>query len=272
MFIDEEDLITKYKKQGVVVSSVDITNIVEWFMFQDKKDIYDVYNSVDFPNLMNPFKAAIWKIKSFKGSPTSLYFLSETQKDDNGLYWTSYLMFISKLHPDYHFSTVVLTCNQFGQGIKMHPGDTIPIAIMNTPIANHFQEKGGNETIKMMGEDLTLLKSLLHAINLIHCKNIELVDEPLTRQQRRLKERKARTIYKVLAIKEGDKSYRYLDHGHDGSKKALHLCRGHFRTYTDDAPLFGRVTGTFWIPAHVKGNKQYGEVVKDYKVIPATGN
>ena len=129
-------------------------------------------------------------------------------------------------------------------------------------------------------ENLDLLNKLLrhclthyrHAVSLLHCKNIELVDEPLTRQQRRSKERKARTIYKVLAIKEGDKSYRYLDHGHDGSKKALHLCRGHFRTYTENAPLFGRVTGTFWIPAHVKGNKQYGEVVKDYKVIPATGN
>ena len=127
-------------------------------------------------------------------------------------------------------------------------------------------------------ENLDLLRKILlhcfthyrHAVALLHCKNVELVDEPLTRQQRRLKERKARTIYKVLAIKEGDKSYRYLEHGHDGSKKALHLCRGHFRTYTDDAPLFGRVIGTFWIPAHVKGNKQFGEVVKDYKVIPAT--
>ena len=272
MFTNEKDLIKKYDSEGIKAGSVDITNIVDWFMHEDKKDVYDIYDSADFPSIMNPFEAAIWRINPFKNSPVPIYFLSETQKGDDGIYWTSYLMFIKKIHPDYHFSTVVLTCNQFGKGIKMHKGDVIPIGITNNPIVKHLQEKIGNDLLRIMGEDLTLLKALLHSINLLHCKNIELVIEPLTRQQRRQKERKSGIIYKVLAIKEGDKSYRYLDHGHNGSKKALHLCRGHFRTYTDEAPLFGRVTGTFWIPAHVKGAKENGEVVKDYKVIPATGD
>jgi hypothetical protein len=51
-----------------------------------------------------------------------------------------------------------------------------------------------------------------------------------------------------------------------GLKKALHICRGHFATYTEDAPLFGRVTGTFWKPQHVRGSAKQGVVVKDYNV------
>jgi len=51
-----------------------------------------------------------------------------------------------------------------------------------------------------------------------------------------------------------------------GLKKAFHVCRGHFATYTEDNPLFGRTTGTFWKPQHVRGNREHGEVVKDYSV------
>ena len=53
----------------------------------------------------------------------------------------------------------------------------------------------------------------------------------------------------------------------NGLKKALHICRGHFATYTQDAPLFGNFVGTVWKPQHVRGNAQHGAVVKDYRVL-----
>ena len=46
----------------------------------------------------------------------------------------------------------------------------------------------------------------------------------------------------------------------------LHSCRGHFRTYTPEHGLFGKVAGTFWIPPHMRGNADHGVVVKDYEV------
>lgn len=52
----------------------------------------------------------------------------------------------------------------------------------------------------------------------------------------------------------------------NGLKKALHICRGHFAHYTDENPLFGRITGTFWKPQHVRGSKEFGEVKKDYRI------
>ena len=47
--------------------------------------------------------------------------------------------------------------------------------------------------------------------------------------------------------------------------KALHICRGHFRSY-DEKPLFGRVKGTFFIPQHVRGNADVGEHQKEYSI------
>jgi len=52
----------------------------------------------------------------------------------------------------------------------------------------------------------------------------------------------------------------------NGLAKAMHLCRGHFATYSPERPLFGRTSGTFWIPAHVRGGDDSRCVVKDYSV------
>jgi hypothetical protein len=46
----------------------------------------------------------------------------------------------------------------------------------------------------------------------------------------------------------------------------LHICRGHFKTFTEEARLFGKYTGTYWWPAHVRGSVDEGVVEKDYRV------
>ncbi len=55
-----------------------------------------------------------------------------------------------------------------------------------------------------------------------------------------------------------------------GLRRALHIVRGHFMSYTEDRPLFGRpgLHGTFWSPAHVRGSATEGVVVADYAVNP----
>lgn len=51
-----------------------------------------------------------------------------------------------------------------------------------------------------------------------------------------------------------------------GLRRALHICRGHFKTYTEERPLFGRYAGTFFFRDHARGAKESGEVKKDYDV------
>lgn len=52
----------------------------------------------------------------------------------------------------------------------------------------------------------------------------------------------------------------------NGLKKALHIVRGHFATYSPEKPLFGHFSGTVWKPSHVKGSAKEGVVVSDYAV------
>lgn len=47
---------------------------------------------------------------------------------------------------------------------------------------------------------------------------------------------------------------------------ALHRVRGHFKTYTADAPLLGKHTGKYWWGWQVRGSKKNGISVTDYKI------
>jgi hypothetical protein len=81
----------------------------------------------------------------------------------------------------------------------------------------------------------------------------------------RKKKRKHFYRYHVLKI-GGDYSGKASEPGDGHADRAMHICRGHFAKYTDDAPLFGRYTGLFWKPMHVRGNVRNGIVDKDYKL------
>jgi hypothetical protein len=54
----------------------------------------------------------------------------------------------------------------------------------------------------------------------------------------------------------------------EGLSRALHKVRGHMVTYTEERPLFGKYPGTFWVPAHERGDSKNGVVAKDYRVSP----
>jgi hypothetical protein len=43
-----------------------------------------------------------------------------------------------------------------------------------------------------------------------------------------------------------------------------HQVRGHFRFYTDEKPLFGRIAGAVWIPQHTRGDTTLGSIEKGY--------
>lgn len=110
---------------------------------------------------------------------------------------------------------------------------------------------------------------ILTSLAFMNCKNVEVRPRHLPRKVKRARERKGRPVVEFHHI-EIDPMRRVLrDEGSaekTGITRAFHLCRGHFRTYTPDRPLFGKVTGTFWVPMHVKGNKAVGRIEKDYSV------
>jgi hypothetical protein len=38
------------------------------------------------------------------------------------------------------------------------------------------------------------------------------------------------------------------------------------KRHREERPLFGKIPGTSWVPAHVRGSLEEGAVVSDYKV------
>lgn len=109
------------------------------------------------------------------------------------------------------------------------------------------------------------------ALNFLHCKNVFTQENHISEKlvKANLKRGKPRPYfekYYTLQIEPMKKILNTEGQAQSvGLKKAFHICRGHFKTY-DANPLFGKVKGTFWTPAHVKGSIEKGVIKKDYKI------
>lgn len=51
----------------------------------------------------------------------------------------------------------------------------------------------------------------------------------------------------------------------------LHLVRGHFKVYTEEHKLFGRIVGSFYWPPHIRGSLAAGSIGKHYEESLAAG-
>jgi hypothetical protein len=103
------------------------------------------------------------------------------------------------------------------------------------------------------------------------CKNVAMVPkepDPKLAKARQRRNKPPLTKYYTLEIEPMKQVLRTEGKSEEvGLKKALHICRGHFANYSEDKPLFGKVSGRFWIPAHVRGSGDAGEIKKDYKIV-----
>jgi len=104
----------------------------------------------------------------------------------------------------------------------------------------------------------------------MHCKNVSLESiVPSEKLSRSYRKRHGRPLlsYGELRIDPIRKVLEQQRKGIGGSlRKALHLCRGHFKTFTPDAPLLGHATGTYWWSPQVRGAASAGVTLKDYRV------
>jgi len=110
---------------------------------------------------------------------------------------------------------------------------------------------------------------VLLAFSFMHCRNIiqcERTDITPKKWLRRVGKPAIRyTVLSVGGIKSILASEGNLNQ--NGLRRALHICRGHFRHYGEDSPgMFGHLHGTFWVPQHIRGHANAGKVIKDYQV------
>lgn len=106
------------------------------------------------------------------------------------------------------------------------------------------------------------------AVSFMHCRNVELAPRTGLRIARKQARRTGHPVveYRILEIEAVKRLLE--DDGkisENGLKVALHICRGHFKTYTPAKPLFGKVVGQWFWPMHIRGDADAGVIAKAYK-------
>ena len=161
-----------------------------------------------------------------------------------------------------------------------------PVGTINLPLNSQGQfmdglwsPSGTASTRVFMNEEnhdwlVALLEPLWYGLSVANCSNVRLVEgRPHRSDSRRWKRETGKDVMTYKTIHLGKDSTRRTEHNPSDPNHhvSLHLCRGHFRTYTKESPLGGRpngAVGTFWIPSHMRGTRDKGIVVKDYDVTP----
>jgi len=136
--------------------------------------------------------------------------------------------------------------------------------IFPLPLSRKF---GADEIIGLAGDDQRDLVALNAALMLLSCKNVTTEENlpPAKLNKKRKKNGKPELfVYKTLKLVLPSGTSSQKEYLPSGEKVKIHLCRGHFKNYTKDSPLFGRYTGLYWWQAHIRGDKNEGIVVKDY--------
>ena len=107
----------------------------------------------------------------------------------------------------------------------------------------------------------------LVAIGFMNCKNVttERHERPQKSSKKQRRKRPPKLDYHTIVLP----GYRGHTSGNREEKQdilALHQVRGHFKTFTAEAPLMGKHVGTYWWGWQMRGNAKNGIVVSDYKL------
>lgn len=221
--------------------------------------------------------------------PFERFFVEFENVPTNNLGFASWGVLVTQLEPQYEGERWLLQAVLVGEWRRGRPIAPIMTWIVPVNDDGHMFEGDADGHGSMFGQipaiegvpdevrqeigdgvSAQLLGSALLTISFLHCKNVDVrpVDPP-----ERLSAKHARrhghplTRYYVLDIQP---MRRALDRDGGlqtaGLRQALHICRGHFKTFTTDAPLFGKHTGTYWWESQVRGKTERGVVEKDYRI------
>jgi hypothetical protein len=119
-----------------------------------------------------------------------------------------------------------------------------------------------------------LVTPALMTLGFMNCKNVTV--EPMHTPEsfaklnriREINRRKPLVRWSTVVV-EPLKQILRESRGKTGAQRieaALHIARGHFKTFTEERPLFGRAVGTYFWHQQVRGNAERGSVNKTYDV------
>ena len=114
------------------------------------------------------------------------------------------------------------------------------------------------------GYAIAVVCTVMRLLIFMNCKNViqeKIETSPRLQKKRARSNKRPLFDYYVLKVRQ---SFSGGSEKKDLWSNRIHLCRGHFKNYTDENPLFGKYTGLYWWQPHARGQKKKGVVVKDY--------
>lgn len=273
------DLVRTHPKVPERLVGIDITNVADYF-WQHEKNVWDL--TEDFPNIAPPFEAFVmwyrnptylriegkWgrSDESLIGGQSGL--LLEAVRHEAGWVVVARPCYASKRAalrwPELFFTFLVDSDGKYKPMKETQPG-------MWISYSDKLRHENSDWSVDQWGETQQITFPYLLAISFMHCKNVVLRKNEIPPALRRAVARRSgirREDYYVLDIRpmqtvlrsEG----RLEEHG--SLKRALHICRGHFKDYRDGAGLFGKFRGLYWWEQSVRGLPEAGVRQKTYRV------
>jgi hypothetical protein len=246
-------LVSKLLDESVCIN---IQNVFDYVVPINNKQ--STWNNDDFPNIAPPFQTFFMEFKFVDGFRGGALFHYE--KIESG--WVASVFAFGE--QNYGGKNITVPVPWAWRIISDQNGKMIEATLIKTDL--NVIESDDNPDYYLT---LYLFIPSLLAVSFMHCKNISLIEnEPKKNGSGRNRNRYGPKItFKTLLIKPMKKVLETEgDIHHNGLKKALHICRGHFKTYEDGKGLFGRYPGTYWWSDQVRGKIENGIVEKDYSV------
>ena len=110
-------------------------------------------------------------------------------------------------------------------------------------------------------------KAAFFAVSMMNCRNVTMSTNVTSQRGGKKSRRKGMPSVEYKSIhlprKSGTAS---ISSGELTGTQKLHTARGHFKTYTTEAPLMGRHVGTYYWGWQVRGSRTNGEIVSSYNV------
>jgi hypothetical protein len=248
-----------------------IDNVAEYF-YQSDHVVWDAEK--DFPNMAPPFenfyfeyRLPMWGnfeegILPMPGGGTRVGILCNAKEmpDNHPYKWTLTITVFDEIGElirlmGFYFIGVDKT----GQCMPLEQGKAKVLISLGVEVPEGYRE--------MMKTTLTtLLYPALLAISFMHCKNVKTVPRGPGISSGKRNRRSPGIRFHVLEIEPMKEVLRTEGNSESvGLQRALHICRGHFKTFSGKG-LFGKYTGTYFWNSHVRGSRENGIVLKDYQV------
>lgn len=120
----------------------------------------------------------------------------------------------------------------------------------------------------ILAEMRSLFFPSMLAITFMNCRNTVLVEHSPEQKLSKVHQKKhGRPLvrFRTICVEPIRKIFRDAAGSDSSIKRALHICRGHFKDYRESG-LFGRNKGLYWWGSQVRGTVKSGVVLKDYTV------